>query len=79
MMQFWNGSLVNQAVFCMTIWVAMNPKFIIATMYYTVVHTYSIKGLKQELIAAGYGVSPCGWIEMQFSRKDFFDCLKHNY
>lgn len=36
------------------------PKIIIATMYYTVVHTYSIKGLKQELIAAGYGVSPCG-------------------
>lgn len=51
------------------------PKIIIATMYYTVVHTYSMKGIKQELIAAGYGVSPFGWIETQFSGKDLFDCL----
>ena len=29
MMQFWNGSLVNHAVFCMSIWVAMNPKLLL--------------------------------------------------
>ena len=51
------------------------PKIIIATMYYTVVH---INRIKQELITVGYGVSPFKGIEMQFSRKDLFDCLINN-